>query len=66
MSPKLKRITPTEEAIHIIDRTIRELEQKRGELIAQLPRRRPPKNPTVIRDPFNGRKWDFKKKCYVD
>ena len=66
MSRKLKRVSPIETAIHIIDKTIRDLRNERAALIAQLPRRRPPKNPTVITDPFTGEKWDFKKQCRVD
>ena len=66
MSRKLKRITPTEMAIHIIDDTIRDLKEQRAELIAQLPKRRPRKKlSSVIRRPFTNEWWDYKKKCRI-
>jgi len=64
MSPNLKRVTPTRNAIQVIDDAIKALKERRAELVALLPRRRR-KMTTIVKNPLTGEKYDFAKRRKV-
>lgn len=65
MSPKLKRVTPTRNAIQVIDDAIKALREQRSRLVALLPRRRPGEINTIVKNPLTGEKYDYAKRRKV-
>lgn len=53
---KLTKISPIEKAIAAIDTAIKELQQQRAELAAQLPPTKPAKPLEYLRHPITGEK----------